>query len=243
MMDYKNIYYPESAFGGFTDIDGTIAFYLRVNSLITSPSLVCDVGCGRGAYAEDPVRLRKELRILKGKVKKVIGIDVDAPAEKNPFLDEFRHLQGTYWPLEDESIDVCLCDNVLEHVEDPVRFFSECRRVVKQGGYVCIRTTNVWSYIGMLSRLIPDRHHALMIRKIQHGRKEEDVFPTLYRCNSMRRIRYMLDKYGFENCVYGYEAEPSYLSFSQLFYLSGVIHQKFAPNVLRLAIFAFGKKK
>jgi len=242
-MDYMKIYYPESKFGGFTYIDGTIAFYIRLNSLINSSSVVLDVGCGRGAYAEDPISVRRELRIFKGKCKKVIGIDVDKSASENPFLDEFRLIKGSHWPLENESVDLCLCDSVLEHLEDPELFFSECNRVIKQRGYLCIRTPNVLSYLGLFSRLIPNRFHAAVASKVQDKRKEEDVFPTLYRCNTYRRIRYMLNKYGFDHCVYGYEAEPSYLSFSRFFYLLGVIHQRFAPNVFKAAIFAFGRKK
>ena len=56
-MEYKNIYYPESRSGTFTDVDGTIAFYLRVNGLVDSESVILDVGCGRGAFAEDPTYL------------------------------------------------------------------------------------------------------------------------------------------------------------------------------------------
>lgn len=214
-----------------------------MNSLINSSSIVLDAGCGRGVYAEDPISVRRELRIFKGKCKKVIGTDVDKTAEENPFLDEFRLIESSHCPLEDESVDVCVCDSVLEHVEDPELFFSECQRVMKPGGYLCIRTSNVLSYIGLFSRLIPNRLHAVVVSKVQDKRQEEDVFPTLYRCNTKRRIRYMLNKYGFEHCVYGYEAEPSYLSFSRFFYLLGVIHQRFAPNVLKATIFAFGRKE
>ena len=56
-MDFKERFYPESRFGGFTDIDGTVVFYLRVNSLINASSTVLDFGCGRGAYDEDTVRV------------------------------------------------------------------------------------------------------------------------------------------------------------------------------------------
>ena len=54
-MDYTGSFYPESKFGGFTDINGHIVFYTRVNALIASASVVLDVGCGRGAYGEDPL--------------------------------------------------------------------------------------------------------------------------------------------------------------------------------------------
>lgn len=46
--DYMGLYYPESRFGGFTDVDGTVAFYTRVQSLVEAGSVVLDVGCGRG---------------------------------------------------------------------------------------------------------------------------------------------------------------------------------------------------
>lgn len=235
-------YYPESKYGGFTDIDGTILFYLRVNALINSSSVVLDVGCGRGAHAEDPIPIRRELRIFKGKCAETIGIDVDETVKDNPFLDEFRLMESSRWPLEDESVDVCMCDNVLEHIEDPELFFSESKRVIKPGGYLCVRTPNALNYIAVFSKLIPNKYHASVISKVQDGRKEVDVFPTYYRCNTRRRIRHMLAKHGFDSCVYGYESEPSYLSLSRVSYFLGVMHQKLAPSLLRASIFAFGRK-
>ncbi len=243
IMEYKKYYYPESKFGGFTDIDGTITFYIRVNSLINNSSVVLDVGCGRGGYAEDTISFRKGLRIFNGKCKNVIGIDVDKNASENPFLDDFRLIKGNNWPLEDEYVDVCICDNVLEHVENPAFFFSECQRVIKEGGYLCIRTPNAVSYVGLLSKLLPNRIHAVILNKVQSKRKEEDIFPALYICNTKRKIRNLLNEYGFDHCVYQYEAEPSYLSFSRFFYFLGVMHQKLAPAIFKLAIFAFGRKK
>jgi len=59
---------------------------------------------------------------LKGKVAKVIGLDVDTAARVNPTLDDFRLLQGDRWPVDDDTIDLILCDQVLEHVEQPPGF-------------------------------------------------------------------------------------------------------------------------
>ena len=50
-----------------------------------------------------------------------------------------------------------------------------------------------------------------------------------------------MKKNSIEGVVYGYEAEPSYLSFSTIAYSLGVLHQKFAPEFIKPAIFAFGK--
>jgi SAM-dependent methyltransferase len=242
-MRYKEMFYPEARFGGFTDVDGTIAFFNRVNSLLEPSLTVLDVGCGRGAYTNDPIPFRRDLRILKGKVSKVIGIDVDQTAQENPFLDEFYLIQKDHWPVESDSVDLVVCDHVLEHIDKPDVFFSETRRTLKDTGFFCIRTPNRWSYIGIAATLIPNKYHSNVTSVVQEGRKAQDVFPTVYKCNSIVKIKAMMKKYGFESIVYGYEAEPSYMSFSKAAYLLGVLHQRFAPRFLKPIIFAFGKLK
>src|SRR6185369_8921636 len=98
-MKYAEIFYPESKLAGFTNVDGTIAFFNQVNALLKPVSVVVDFGCGRGEYKEDPVEFRRKLRILKGKVRKVIGLDLDPAGKKNPFLNQFLQLKGDRWPL------------------------------------------------------------------------------------------------------------------------------------------------
>lgn len=242
-MDYRKIFYPEFQYGEFTDIDGVVTFFCRVNSLIEPSSIVLDVGCGRGSYGEDPVRFKRELRILKGKCKRVIGIDVDDSAKFNPFIDEFYLIKDNSWPLPDNSVDICICNAVLEHVEEPDTFFAECQRVIKLNGVLCLSTANIYGYAALFSKIIPKRFHKKILNKIQPNRKDIDVFPTYYRCNTLKKLRKMLDKYGFDHCVYGYEAEPSYLSFSKFVYRLGVLHQKIALNIFKLAIFVFARKR
>jgi SAM-dependent methyltransferase len=244
-MNRSNVetFYPESKFGGFSDVDGTIAFFSRVNALADSSSVVLDVGCGRGAFCEDPVPYRKDIRNLKGKVAKVIGIDVDQAAESNPSLDEFHLIQGNTWPIESDSIDLIVCDNVLEHIENPDQFFGEIRRVLKNNGYLCIRTPNRWSYIALAATLIPNKYHSKVTTFVQDERKDEDVFPTVYKCNTLGKLRRIMKANGFECAVYGHETEPMYLSFATIAYVFGVLYQRFAPGFVKSSIFAFGKIK
>jgi SAM-dependent methyltransferase len=235
-------FYPETRLFGFTRLDGTIAFYSRVNALLSPASVVVDFGCGRGAYGADPVAYRRDLRILKGKAARVIGLDVSSAGAQNPYLDEFCPLQGDAWPLPSASIDMVLCDNVLEHLPNPGVFFSQASRVLKPSGVACIRTPNAWNYIAILSRLIPSKDHAGVLTRVKDRISEEDIFPTLYRCNSLGALKKELNRNGFAGAVYGYEAEPSYLSFSVFAYALGVLHQRLALGFLRASLFAFAQK-
>lgn len=236
-------FFPETRFGGFTDIDGTVAFYNRVNALLRSHFRVLDLGCGRGASAAgDTVLFRKQLRILRGKVAHVIGIDVDLTAQENPYIDEFRLIEDrTHWPVQDHSIDLVVCDHVLEHVDDPLRFFSEIRRCLVKGGVVCVRTTNRHSYIGLAAALIPKTRHWKVLEAVQPHRQRRDIFPTEYRCNNVRSLENAMVRNGFQCIVYGYEPEPGYLSFSKIAYFFGIVHRRIAPKCLRPILFAFGR--
>ena len=237
-------WYPESRFGGYTDIDGTLLFYARLRSLITADSVVLDVGCGRGAHKEDPVRITRELRNLRGHAKRVIGIDVDAAAIENPWMDEFHQIapDGSF-PVEDSSCDLLYSDSVLEHVANVDTYFRECARVLKPGGVLAIRTTNALGYVAWAARLIPRRLHIAILMRAQNERRPEDMFPPVYACNTRRRLRAALTRVGLDSVVYTNESEPRYFLFSRLLYALAVFHQRFAPRAMRLALVAFARKE
>jgi SAM-dependent methyltransferase len=224
-------------------VDGTVAFYARINSVISPDSVVLDLGCGRGAAMEDPVPWRRDLQVLRGKCARVIGADVDSEAATNPLIDEFHLIEAGRVPLQDASVDVCVSDFVVEHVDDIDLFFSECARVLRPRGLLCIRTPNVWNYMGIASRLVPSRLHARVLNRVQSDRKEEDVFPTLYRCNSVHRLRGALERHGFDAVVQTQEPEPAYVSFSGLLYALAVFHQRHAPRPFRRILLAFAQRQ
>jgi len=243
--DPKYRHYPEARFGGFSDIDQVTVFYTRVRALIDPSFTVLDIGCGRGKQADDPVPARRRLKTLNDACDWLIGIDLDPAAGGNPCVDEFRIVHaGRAWPLDDESIDLAVSDYVLEHVDDPQLFFSECRRVLRPGGILCMRTTNVLSYFGLASLLTPDLVHAAIISHLYtKPRPAADIFPTRYRCNTLRAVRGMLEEHGFDHCVYGYQSDPAHFGFSRTLYALGVFHQRFAPAAIKPAIFAFAERR
>jgi len=131
-MTYHNYYYPESRFGGFTDIDGTIIFYTRINALIKPEFVIVDYGCGTGSYMNHNVSAIRNLRSIKGKSKKIIGMDIDDGAISNQNIDEFKKIESDKWPIESDSVDMIICDFVLEHLQFPDKYFSEARRTLKK---------------------------------------------------------------------------------------------------------------
>lgn len=228
-MSYVRKFYPESTLLGYTHVDGTMAFYDIVNSLLDTINeenkIVLDLGCGRGAFYEEEGKAadkHRQLRNFKDRVHKVIGLDVDKAASVNPTIDEFHLIvPNKPLPLPDNSVHLCICDFVIEHIDNPDFFFSELSRVVKKGGFICMRTSNKLGYVALAARMIPNKLHAKVLSKVQTGREEEDVFPTVYAINTPRKIRKYMKKYQFNDTVYTYEGEPCYLSFPTFSMLLG----------------------
>jgi SAM-dependent methyltransferase len=236
--------YPETAFFGFSRIDGTVWFYTRVRSLLRPESTMLDIGCGRGSKAGDPVPFRRSLTNMRGSCARVIGIDVSRDGEENALIDEFRVIDDEQrWPLEDGSIDVALTDWVLEHIEDVDSFFREAARVIKPNGSLCIRTVNRHGYPAFCSRMLTDRLRARVLKAAQRDRECADVFPAHYLCNTERKITRYMTKFGFDSIVVPFEAEPAYLDFSPLAYRVAAAVGQYLPGSLKSALLAFGRRR
>jgi SAM-dependent methyltransferase len=235
--------YPEIRFGGFSRVDGTVAFFTRVQALVRGASFVADVGCGRGVRSEDTSAFRRQLADLRGSGRRVVGLDVSQSAAGNPMIDSFRLIEpNAAWPLDDNSVDLLLSDYVLEHLEQPGSFFAEISRVLKAGGYFCARTPNRWGYVALASRLLHSTRHARVVTKVQQSRKEEDVFETFYRCNTAGKLNRLLRKAGMTGVVIPFESEPNYLAFNPLLYRSAAVLHRFLPDTVKANLFVFARK-
>ena len=184
--------YPEISAGGFSRVDGAVAFYSRVQALLAEldgPVTIVDFGAGRGRTAEDPVPYRRGLQELRGPGRTVIGVDVDPVVVDNPRLDEGRIIgpDGRI-PVDDASVDLVVSDWTFEHVEDAERAAAELGRILKPGGWICSVTPNKWGFIALGARLVPNRLHVRALRKLQPGKREVDTFPTHYRMNTRRDL-------------------------------------------------------
>ncbi len=227
-------YYPEAEVGGFPHTDGEIEFYLRVGSLVGPESRVLDLGAGRGQWAIEPApSTRRDVRLLKGRVREVVGCDVDPAVLDNPTLDRAVVTElADPLPFEDDSFDLVVADYVLEHVarEDVDRFVSEVVRVLRPGGWFAARTPNKWGLIGLGARAVPNRLHTRFLRRLQPDRKDIDVFPTRYSMNTRRALRKRFA--GHEVFIYPHSAVPTYFEQSRVAWHAASVFGRLTPRRL-----------
>ncbi|QDP26083.1 class I SAM-dependent methyltransferase [Bradyrhizobium cosmicum] len=236
---------PEIAAGGFSRVDGTVQFWQRVGALIGPQSVVLDFGAGRGAkQSEDLVSYRRGLLSLKGRVRDLIGVDVDPVVITNEALDRaFVITPDGELPIPDQSIDVVVSDFVFEHIQDPAMAARELDRVLKPGGWICARTPNRHGYIALGNRLIPDSLHARIIRSAQDAREEKDVFPAVYHLNSTSAFRQHFPASRYDLYVIPWDAEPAYYFGSKLFYSLFLAIQHCTPAPFKTVLMAFIHKR
>ena len=227
--------------GNFTDNDGTIDFYLRVNSLINKNSKVLDFGAGRAAwYEDDKSKIRRMIRLLKGKVREVIAADIDDAVLKNKASNKQILITNNSLNLLKNSFDLIIADYVLEHIDDPKLFYKQIDKCLKSGGWFCARTPHKYCYVSIFATLFKNSLHSKLLKRIQPERKEIDVFPTKYKMNTMKDITKAFE--AWENKSFIYKSEPDYYFGNKvLYYLQSCIH-KFLPVQLYGNLFIFVKK-
>ena len=237
-MSYKP---SEKMVGGFTENDGTIDFYLRINSLINDNSVVLDLGAGRASwYEDDKCITRRNIRLLKGKVKQLIAADVDEVVLSNRSSDKQIVINDGKLDLELNSVDLIVADYVLEHIDNPKEFFVQIDNCLKSGGWFCARTPHKYSYVAIIASMVKNTFHSKLLKSLQPERKEIDVFPTRYKLNRMKDIKFTFsnwDQYSFVYC-----AEPAYYFGNRfVFVLQSLLH-RIMPSFACGNLFVFVKK-
>jgi ubiquinone/menaquinone biosynthesis C-methylase UbiE len=99
---------------------------------------ILDLGCGTGRFSQALAEYFSAM---------VIGID---PSMKMLSQAVARGETSTYYasgsaeaiPLASDAIDMIFISMVLHHFTDPLLAACECIRVLRQGGYLCLRTAS-----------------------------------------------------------------------------------------------------
>lgn len=90
-----------------------------------------DFGCGNTPYQP----------IFAPKVKEYIGVDLTENPRAKIHISPTGRIQ-----MDDQSTDLVLSTQVLEHVEDPLFYLGEAKRVLKKDGLLIISTHGYWMY-------------------------------------------------------------------------------------------------
>ena len=107
------------------------------------PGRTLDLGCGEGVLLGS-----LSARLPAG--SHLVGLDVVPPPEGAPW----RGVVGDIWgglPFADDSFDVVVAGEVLEHVPHPDLLLSEVRRLLTPTGWLVLSTPNI---VGWANRVL-----------------------------------------------------------------------------------------
>jgi hypothetical protein len=110
-----------------------------------------------------------------------------------------------------------------------------------------ILTPNRWHYVTMSAALMPHAFHLRFNRS--RGVDAHDIFPTVYRANTAKRLRGLYEGAGLDiERLDQFETEPEYLAFSTPTYAAGVGFERLVNRFdvlkhLRVNLLAVGRKR
>ncbi len=140
-------------------IELTIDLVREAISPRQSTPQILDLGCGQGHITE---RIRQALSGVR-----VTGLDysVSAIEYAHEHFPEIDFAVGDAYdsPYVKGFFDVVVCNNIWEHVPDPLFLLSKIKRTVKPGGHLIISTPSRYR-IGNIKRILMGKPVAFMSR-------------------------------------------------------------------------------
>jgi SAM-dependent methyltransferase len=190
-------------------------FHRAVRERARPGAVLLDVGCGDNAAFDD----------LRAAGRQVRGVDF----QRHPHLvapETFRLLpaDGSI-PFPDESFDVVTAVWVLEHVQNPIFFLREVRRVLRPGGVFLAHSISGDHYVTWIRRalqLLPHRWTQRLVERL-YGRAQHDTFPTCYRLNTRRQIERAARRTGLSLRHLERYADPGYFSFHRWAFEAAIV--------------------
>lgn len=140
-------------------IEITIDMVREAISMQDQISQILDLGCGQGHITEKIRRALKDVELS--------GLDYSISAieyahEHFPEID-FAVGDAYESPYATGFFDVVVCNNLWEHVPDPLVLLSRIKRVIKPGGYLVVSTPSRYR-IGNLIRILLGKPVVFMSR-------------------------------------------------------------------------------
>lgn len=179
------------------DLTHSQVHYARtLSAAVSRGDMWLDLGCGHQllpSWVMDPARQRR----LSSRAALLVGMDFDSSILRHPLLNARVVGRGEDLPFEDGTFDLITANMVVEHLEDPRQVLQEVQRVLKPGGRLIFHTPNYRYYLIRLAALTPDFLKRRLVWWLE-GRREEDIFPTVYRMNTVTQVREFAKGSGLE---------------------------------------------
>lgn len=125
----------------------------------------------------------------------VVGVDLAGDAGER-YPGRFWRADAARLPFGGATFDIACCEYVAEHLADPDACFAEVHRVLRAGGAFVLLTPNRWSYKAVTAAFTPQWFHRFAAQHLRpDSRAAGDVFPTLYRANTMGVLRRLAQRH------------------------------------------------
>jgi ubiquinone/menaquinone biosynthesis C-methylase UbiE len=142
------------------------------NMLSCNPQAkVIDLGCGSGTFSS----------LVKQKIccEKIWGVDLhdgglDMARQKGVLVTKSD--LNIRLPLEMNSFDVVVSNQVIEHLFYPIRFMKEIYRILKPGGYAVVSTENLASWDNIAALIFGNTPFSMDCEKHAWSKDEYNYF-------------------------------------------------------------------
>jgi SAM-dependent methyltransferase len=146
---------------------------------------ILDVGCGTGGISVAFARMQGDVYAMEPNYTHPLLMDITiARAAKEGVTLHTLIGRGEEIPFADESFDIVILNDVLEHVGSPYGLMSEAVRVLGRDGLLYVSTPNKYSYAQILREghsglfgvsLLPPRLAAFYVTRIRRVKERYSV--------------------------------------------------------------------
>lgn len=177
--------------------DSTVAHLHRYSYALeyAQDKVVLDIACGEG-YGTN---------ILSGKASFVYGVDISdeavrhAQAKYNKQNIKFIKGSAHEIPLEDESVDVVVSYETIEHHDKHHEMISECKRVLKKDGILIISSPDKYYYSD--SRNYKNAYHVKELYQQEFYELIKTYFTNLFLLKQANACGNLIYNTGSENGI------------------------------------------
>jgi 2-polyprenyl-3-methyl-5-hydroxy-6-metoxy-1,4-benzoquinol methylase/uncharacterized protein YbaR (Trm112 family) len=131
----------ERVYEEFSYAEELRSHHRSLDPFLTRDATLLDIGCGVGMYGDE----------FAPDVDRYLGVDLSRPSLRiaRSCLSKFTNValartSAFAVPLPDNSVDLVICSEVIEHVPSPHQLLAEAYRVLRPGGHLSLSTPNAY---------------------------------------------------------------------------------------------------